>query len=972
MSSTTPPTPSSSSSPLNEGSSSSTWTRKRRLVERVGVIQHSTLGQTCTTIWRWKRSILFGFGLSYALYNYQKAKRHAKKRDQIHDKTYLYWKLYDGGIVEAKSTGSNLNYLLNSSQGGSPEEPPRVMTLFEVVRTLKFIEQDDRIHGIIADFSNLSVPSVPSYHLGLAQLEEIQEAMLELKRIKKQRFQQLKMNQNDKDHDDDDNSNFKFRTIAWTDSFHSQVFDEVYTQPTGEIPLVGMGSTTPFFGKLIKWLGIHVHAEARNEYKSFVQPYIDEKLTPPQKQNQIELINDLNNNLLSYIAKNRIQQLSNSNKHDQHQQQQKIDSNESNSIEIKNRLTTRQAFNKVKELTKEGPFTAQEAIENGLIDGTCYKQDIIDSILVGDQNLIEPQDQIQLVNTQTSLSNSVQIIDKQHQEQKLNDKRLMGLYHYSKIMDKAVEKHIKDSMEIGVVYLMGTIGDTGEFGTAAVVKGLKEAAEDDSIGAVVLRIDSGGGGVIESDTIWGAIKDLREKYGKTVVASFGNASASGGYLVSTHTDAIIAAPSTVTGSIGVASLRPTLLQSFFDKFFITLDSYFTGSRSQDLTYSLSSKELKKHSKHVDDMYLDFKQRVIEGRGIHKDLIDLIAGGRVMTGLKAFELNAPPELIKQIKGLDDDDDDGVVEQGLTKSNHDQNVTELNKENNQQGQVVELSKDQEFSPFATTEPLSSSSIPMSFNKVENVPTQDSAEQHAQQALSTATIEELNKADETLSTTATGKLPQSSSTPTTTTTTTTTTMKDKEEKTQEDKEQTTTTTTTTTKNSNAGVYQVEPGPFGRGLIDGIGGIRDAAVYACEIFISNGIAGYKQLNPDMSDLDAVKALMPDSNWQLDDNGALTMQMDVRLKRFPIQKTFWQQVQEANARGDSIDLNTLKLKVKQILVKSLFQFMVTHVVNEFEEMGMDVSKPFNVGKMNGSGLGLGSQSRRGWMRAEWSGINLR
>lgn len=79
------------------------------------------------------------------------------------------------------------------------------------------------------------------------------------------------------------------------------------------------------------------------------------------------------------------------------------------------------------------------------------------------------------------------------------------------------------------------------FGTAAVVRGLKEAGEDDKIGAVVLRLDTGGGGVVESDTIWAAVRDLKEKHGKTVIASFGNASASGGYLVSTHVDAIMAA-----------------------------------------------------------------------------------------------------------------------------------------------------------------------------------------------------------------------------------------------------------------------------------------------------------------------------------------------------------------------------------------------------------------------------------------------
>jgi ClpP class serine protease len=78
------------------------------------------------------------------------------------------------------------------------------------------------------------------------------------------------------------------------------------------------------------------------------------------------------------------------------------------------------------------------------------------------------------------------------------------------------------------------------FGTASVCRGLKEAGEDDTIGAVVLRIDSGGGSVVDSDTIGAAVRDLKNK-GKTVVASFGNSSASGGYWVSTEADAILAA-----------------------------------------------------------------------------------------------------------------------------------------------------------------------------------------------------------------------------------------------------------------------------------------------------------------------------------------------------------------------------------------------------------------------------------------------
>lgn len=84
--------------------------------------------------------------LTFSPRRYQTEKAHARKRDAVPDKTVLYWKLYDGGIVEAKSAGSNLNYLLSSSRGaGAPEEPPRVMELFDVIRAIKFVEQDDRI-----------------------------------------------------------------------------------------------------------------------------------------------------------------------------------------------------------------------------------------------------------------------------------------------------------------------------------------------------------------------------------------------------------------------------------------------------------------------------------------------------------------------------------------------------------------------------------------------------------------------------------------------------------------------------------------------------------------------------------------------------------------------------------------------------------------------------------------------------------
>lgn len=76
-------------------------------------------------------------------------------------------------------------------------------------------------------------------------------------------------------------------------------------QPTGEVPLTGLGTQLPFFKRLINWLGIKVHAEARDEYKSFIAQYTEEKLTEPQTANQTELLHSINDLMLKRIARNR-------------------------------------------------------------------------------------------------------------------------------------------------------------------------------------------------------------------------------------------------------------------------------------------------------------------------------------------------------------------------------------------------------------------------------------------------------------------------------------------------------------------------------------------------------------------------------------------------------------------------------------------------------------------------------------------
>lgn len=98
---------------------------------------------------KYRRSFLFGAFVLYSASSYVGAALHARRRDRIRDSTYLYWKIYDGSIVEAKSSTTVLNSLLFSSGPGGSDEPARIMTIFDVVRTLNWAMRDDRIVGLL-------------------------------------------------------------------------------------------------------------------------------------------------------------------------------------------------------------------------------------------------------------------------------------------------------------------------------------------------------------------------------------------------------------------------------------------------------------------------------------------------------------------------------------------------------------------------------------------------------------------------------------------------------------------------------------------------------------------------------------------------------------------------------------------------------------------------------------------------------
>jgi protease-4 len=170
-----------------------------------------------------------------------------------------------------------------------------------------------------------------------------------------------------------------------------------------------------------------------------------------------------------------------------------------------------------------------------------------------------------------------------------------------------------------------------------VSRAFHDAAEDPNVRAIIFRVDSPGGSPLASDVVWRATQQARAK-GKPVVASFSDVAASGGYYAACGVDAIVAEPTTLTGSIGVFVLRP-IVGGLLDKLGIGVASLTRGAHADLL---LSTQPLKPDTRalvqtEVKAVYDLFVSRVAEGRRLSTERVDGIGRGRVWTGAQALEV-----------------------------------------------------------------------------------------------------------------------------------------------------------------------------------------------------------------------------------------------------------------------------------------------------------------------------------------------
>ncbi|ORX78070.1 hypothetical protein BCR32DRAFT_270273 [Anaeromyces robustus] len=509
--------------------------------------------------------------------------------------SYRQWRKYNKSItIKSNSTvywnvnktiidddGLRLTHLLNGKKND-------VMTFLDIIQTIEEIKNDDRITGFIADLSTINELTVNS-KLGFAQLQEIKHALDELKEIKMKKL----------------NNNFKM--LALTDTFDSQEqyflassFDKISMEPAGIIPLTGYGTVQPFFKLLLEKFGIHTQSHIRNEYKNSFSYLTSTEYNNSQRKNLVQVYSNLTHQLAEGIAKGREKTLN----------KLKILKNSNLLISL---LSSSKSIDdnteKVIELINQGPYTANEAIELGLIDSLNYKRSII-------------------TNLKKEGSDKIIIFSKYH------NTRSKEIHHEKKKILKLAEiKPVPNHVGVSLININDDINSSC---TEDIIKSLMKAGYDKNTEAIVLRIDSNGGDFGPSDAIWEAINFVKQECKKPIVASFGNVAASGAYYIASGCDKILASPGTITGSIGVASVKPVISKQQLKKWGITLDEIHIteGTKYYSIFNELSGPHLEKFIKHVNEAYELFKKRVMDGRKMDTRKVDEVAGGQIWTGFDA--------------------------------------------------------------------------------------------------------------------------------------------------------------------------------------------------------------------------------------------------------------------------------------------------------------------------------------------------
>ncbi len=471
-----------------------------------------------------------------------------------------------GDVVEQKREVDPMEAFLTEAME-QREENPEVL-LADIIDVIAKAKKDDRVEILVLQLQGLN-------RTGLTKLQDIAKALEDFKSSGKQ-------------------------VIALGDQFSQDQYylastaNNIWLNPQGFMLLEGYGRYKMYFKSALEKLAVNQHVFRVGTFKSAVEPYLRDDMSPAAKEANKLWLADLWQQYKEDVAARRGFTVEN------------FDEN------IDNLLS---------KFEKANSSFAHYALENKWVDQLKTRQEMRTELidLVGTNKKGDSYSHIGYKNYMAATSST---------------------------LDEAPEITDIVTDKVAIIVAKGTILDgtqkPGTIGGDSTAKLLRKARKNDEVKAVVLRVDSPGGSAYASEIIRQEVELLKEA-GKPVIASMGTYAASGGYWISAPADKIYAAPSTITGSIGIFGMMMTFEDSL-SKVGIHTDGVGTTDiagfgPTQALTPGMASL----FQLSINKGYQEFIQLVATNRNMTLEQVDAIAQGRVWSGKKAKELGLVDEL-----------------------------------------------------------------------------------------------------------------------------------------------------------------------------------------------------------------------------------------------------------------------------------------------------------------------------------------
>ena len=372
------------------------------------------------------------------------------------------------------------------------------------------------------------------------------------------------------------------------DYYLASAADKVFLMPSSPLDLTGVATYEVFLRGTLDKIATYPDLHHIGDYKTASNTFTEKTFTAAHKEMDGALNRDLYEQIVRGIAESR-----------------------------------KKSEEDVRRLIDQGPFLPEDALKAGLIDDVAYED---------------------------------QVKDKLRGAQLEGSDREIDGDEYGRISTASLG--LDRGPRIAVIYAAGTItsGKSGYdpvngaiVGSDTLIEYIRQARQDASIRAIVLRIDSPGGSAAASDAIWRELMIARkERADRPIVASMSDLAASGGYYIAMPAEAIVAQPATLTGSIGIFGGK-FVTGGLYEKLGAHIESTSIGKHAEmeSPARPYNAEELKKVQEQLQAFYDQFVERVAESRHTTPEKIDQIAQGRVWTGQQAKDNG----LVDDLGGLD---------------------------------------------------------------------------------------------------------------------------------------------------------------------------------------------------------------------------------------------------------------------------------------------------------------------------------